>query len=258
MAFSHRSIFGHGPPTWPLFIVFPSGIPQTNSSPTMDKIKKWLFNWDKCPTLLHAVADRRWRALRQHYEPCLNAWRNRIRILAWIGTFGIPSAYPCRRRYALKTPMIETRGTEVKEQYAEWLQGYRWDDFLTVTFRQSRKEPYYALRHVGNALRNSHNVARAFLVAEPHQSGDLHIHGIIAGSEVQGRGFYGVEGNNMDTPTGIWGDMFRRFGRSKVEPCKNHEAVSMYCSKYILKQQSRVCDYYEVIGNKLAWERGRL
>ncbi|MBA7581134.1 hypothetical protein ES708_23036 [subsurface metagenome] len=35
-----------------------------------------------------------------------------------------------------------TRGQEVREQYAEWLQGYNWDYFATITFRKPRKEPY--------------------------------------------------------------------------------------------------------------------
>lgn len=143
-----------------------------------------------------------------------------------------------------------TRTNLQREQYTEWLQGYRWDYFLTSTFRSPRREPYYALKAVSSELQN-HNVARAFLVAEPHQSGDLHIHGIVAGSIRNGK-------NLMDTPEGIWQGLFKRFGRAKVEPCSSHEAVTGYCSKYILKQQSRCCDYYEIYGNKLTWERGKL
>lgn len=143
-----------------------------------------------------------------------------------------------------------TRTNMQREQYAEWLQGYRWDAFLTSTFRRPRKEPYYALQAVRGELER-HNVVRGFLAAEPHQSGDLHIHGIVAGSIRNGHSL-------MDSPTGIWEGLFKRFGRAKVEPCNNHEAVTMYCSKYLLKQQSRVCDFYEVFGNRLAWKRGEL
>jgi hypothetical protein len=154
-----------------------------------------------------------------------------------------------------------TRTNTERLQYAEWLQDYRWDYFMTATFRKPRKEPYYALQHVWGQLQR-HNVARSFLAVEPHESGDLHIHGILAGSitrPVTLPGGMVVPGNNLiDTAEGIWGGLFKRFGRAKVEPCNSHEAVTMYCSKYILKQQSRAFDYYGVFGNKLTWQRGRV
>jgi hypothetical protein len=143
-----------------------------------------------------------------------------------------------------------TRTNLQREQYAEWLQGYRWDYFFTCTFRDARREPYYALEHVTSELVR-HNMARGFLVAEPLQSGDLHTHGIIAGSVRQER-------NLMAEPEVMWQGLFKRFGRSKVEYCHTVAAVTMYCSKYILKQQSRACDYYKIYGNKLTWERGKL
>lgn len=155
---------------------------------------------------------------------------------------------------------LTERHNDTRLQYAEFLQGFTWDYFLTATFRSPRREPYYALQHVWRELQR-HNVARAFLAAEPFQAcGDLHIHGIAAGTRNKGS-FYGVRARdgtplNIDTPQGIWHGLFKRFGRAKVGWCNSHEAVSMYCSKYILKQQSRVCDYYELFGNKASWQRG--
>ncbi|GAI13547.1 unnamed protein product, partial [marine sediment metagenome] len=73
------------------------------------------------------------------------------------------------------------RGELIKSQYAEFLQGYNWDYVLTSTFRKPRIEPYYALQSVWHELQH-YSVARAFLVAEPHQTGDLHIHGLAAGT----------------------------------------------------------------------------
>jgi hypothetical protein len=144
---------------------------------------------------------------------------------------------------------LAQRGGEIRQEYAEWLKGYYWDYFLTSTFRSPRVEPYYALNHCWQELRK-HNVFRSFLVAEPHQTGDLHIHGLVAG-----RG--GSWKPEIELPWDIWKGLFKRFGRAKVEACNNHEAVSMYCAKYLLKQQSRVCDYYEVFGSKGAWRDGR-
>ncbi len=141
------------------------------------------------------------------------------------------------------------RGRVVREQYAEWLQGYNWDYFLTSTFRKPRREPYYALRAVWGELERSF-VARAFLAVEPHQSGDLHIHGIVAGMPPGWR-------PEIPLPWDIWSGLFKRFGRAKVEACNTHEAVTAYCAKYVLKQQGRVADYYGIYGTKLAWQGGR-
>ena len=141
------------------------------------------------------------------------------------------------------------RGQQIRNDYADFLQGYHWDYFLTSTFRRPRKEPYYALQSVWHGL-EQHNVARAFLVAEPHQSGDMHIHGLIAGG---GPGWY----PEIQLPWDIWTSLHKRFGRARVEACNTQEAVTGYCAKYLLKQQSRVCDYYEIFGNKFAWQYGR-
>ena len=140
------------------------------------------------------------------------------------------------------------RGDKIRQDYAEWLQSYNWDYFLTSTFRQPRKEPYYALQSCWHVLQNDF-VARAFLVAEPHQSGDLHIHGLAAGT---GGGWR----PGIALPWDIWSSLFKRFGRAKVEACNTQEAVTGYCAKYLLKQQSRVCDYYEIFGSKNAWRNG--
>jgi len=147
---------------------------------------------------------------------------------------------------------IESKRTgSTKAEYAEWLQMYNWDYFITVTFRKQRKEPYYVLESVFNELSYEYFVARAFLGCEPHQSGDLHIHGILAGPAP---GWL----PEIALPWEIWSGMFKRFGRSKVEACNSAEAVSAYCAKYVLKQQSRVCDYYAVYGSRLDWQGGLL
>lgn len=96
-----------------------------------------------------------------------------------------------------------------------------------------------------------HHVARAFLACEPFQSGDVHIHGIVAGYPPGWK-------PEIDLPWDIWAGLFERFGRAKVEACNSYEAVTAYCAKYILKQQGRVGDYYEVFGDAFAWRGGVL
>lgn len=145
-----------------------------------------------------------------------------------------------------------------RDAYAEFLQTFLWEDMITITFRSARKEPYYAAKSVWSELysgQNSegkyNNVTRAFLAVEPFQSGDLHIHGLIAGN---------LKGwkPEMSLPWEIFDSMFKRFGRSRIEACNSMEAVTNYCAKYILKQQSRVCDFYYLFGEKFSWENGLL
>ncbi len=147
-------------------------------------------------------------------------------------------------------PGSQKRGQEIRQHYAEWLQGYNWDYLATITFRSPRREPYYALTHAWSEL-GKHNVARAFLGVEPHQSGDLHIHGLLAGPAPGWR-------PEIELPWQIWDGLFHRFGRARVEACNTHAAVTAYCSKYILKEQDRVADYYGVYGSQLSWQGGKL
>lgn len=185
-------------------------------------------------------------------------------------------------------PKISTttaRGNYIREQYADWLSKYNFDYFFTATFRTAnktvpasdvriydantgefkreeywswrgssiggkpRREPYYAIKNVWQEL-VLYDVKRGFLVAEPHQSGDLHIHGIIAGGL--------PKQEPIALPWDIWHGLFDRFGRAKVEAPNKHQCVTMYCSKYLLKQQHRACDYYEVFGDAVYWRSGVL
>lgn len=164
-----------------------------------------------------------------------------------------------REDYNAYLAAIESRRLGwTREAYAEFLQSFCWEDMITVTFREPRKEPYYAAKNVWRVLFNGQNsaghyncVSRAFLAVEPFQSGDLHIHGLIAGN------VRGVK-PEMALPWEIYDSLFTRFGRTRVEACNSMEAVTNYCAKYILKQQSRVCDFYYLFGDKYSWENGIL
>ena len=135
---------------------------------------------------------------------------------------------------------------DIQDSYSDWLQRYHWEYFFTSTFREPRREPYYAMKAVWAEL-SKYYVARAFIGVEPHNSGDLHLHGIIAG---RGEGWK----PEIRLPWEIWHGLFKRFGRAKVEACNSQEKVSAYCSKYILKAQNNVVDHYSLFGSKNAWK----
>ena len=140
--------------------------------------------------------------------------------------------------------------------YAEFIKGYWWDNYFTSIFDREksyihtgRKEPYYAIKHVVAELKKC-NAVRGFVVAEPFQSGDLHIHGIFAGAGP----FWKPE---LLLPWEIWDKLFKRFGRAKVERSTIRKRCLCIAQIY-LKQQSRVCDYYELFGNGLSWLDGKI
>lgn len=141
------------------------------------------------------------------------------------------------------------RGQWTKEGYADFLKSYNWDYFMTVTFEKPRLDPYYAMKTVYNTLEKN-NVARAFMGCERFKTGgdELHIHGLVSGPPVGWK-------PEINMPWEIWEDLFEKHGRSKIEAANSQEAVSGYCSKYILKDQSKVMDYYDFFGSKLSWEK---
>jgi hypothetical protein len=141
-----------------------------------------------------------------------------------------------------------SRGGWTQDAYSKFLQLYYWEFIFMVSFRIPRSDPYYASKAVWSELRK-YNVSRAFIGVEPHQSGDLHLHGLAAGNI---RGWL----PEIALPWDIWPGLFKRFGRSSVQAVNSPEAVSNYCAKEVLKQQSRVCDYYDFYGRKFAWQQG--
>lgn len=153
----------------------------------------------------------------------------------------------------------QKRNQVEREQYAEFLQKYHWDAFFTVTFRKPRKEPYYAMQSVYHTLERDCSVSRSFMGCEPHQSGDLHIHGLAAGFKMRTTGSpFGVFENRIADPGDMWGVLFKTYGRSKVEAIRSGRSVTTYCAKYILKQQSRCADFYEFFGTTPSWKHGLL
>ena len=67
---------------------------------------------------------------------------------------------------------------DAHQAWGEFLSPVPWDSFFTVTFEKSRKDAYYALQTVARVLSLPPGDT-AFLAAEPHQSGDQHVHGLI-------------------------------------------------------------------------------
>lgn len=156
---------------------------------------------------------------------------------------------PCRPRFA-PVQMNERSGVNrVREQYADWLTRYNWEDFITITYKSPRREPYYALKHAWTTLK-SHGARTGFLVAEPHQTGFLHLHGLISGPPPPWR-------PPLELPWDIEQDLRKRYGISGVRPVREVGGASGYCAKYILKSQDTM-DLYDVCGESFWWKNNLL
>lgn len=132
-----------------------------------------------------------------------------------------PRPYPCRARYVLNQAL--------KEGWFEFLDRYKWDAFLTVTYREPRlpRHADASLNAIAKVVRR-HTHRHFFLGGELHISRALHVHGLLqlpardpAAKRVQG--------------TDLWRELFERFGRSQVSAVQANEAVSIYVSKYCVK-----------------------
>lgn len=124
-------------------------------------------------------------------------------------------------------------GDELRHELASWLQaGFAWDYFLTITFRWWARpdQSFQHFEYVHRALARYHP-GHLFLGAELHSKGDLHLHGLY---QCQSPTFPGQVSN--PAPDVLWTRLFERFGRAKVERIHSQEAVSKYCTKYVVKE----------------------
>lgn len=123
--------------------------------------------------------------------------------------------------------------------------GKTWDVFLTVTFKRPRKDPYYALKAVVTTLKALDVFRSAFLVAEYHLSGNVHIHGVAQWQSWFGKGVMRAVSEQADWEStyrsAVWGMLFKSHGRSSVEPIRSPAAIEKYIAKYCAKD---LTDHY--------------
>ncbi len=116
--------------------------------------------------------------------------------------------------------------------FGEFLAGLAdWDWFLTLTFR----EPASALASVTaiaewfGCIEQQASHLVGWVMAEEFGlfGGRFHCHGLVAGVRELERGFW-------------WAEAFRRFGRSRIEPCDSRRAAAFYSAKYAAKQLGNI------------------
>lgn len=133
---------------------------------------------------------------------------------------------------------------EYRQELANWLCGQKWDYFLTVTFKTPENRPDRAVQRVKRELESY--PARSFIASECHEKGDYHVHGLFHYDR-----YLSPEIPHYDlSATTLWGALYSRFGRSRVEVVKSPLAVTLYCAKYVTKELSD----YDVAGSPRHWQ----
>jgi len=120
---------------------------------------------------------------------------------------------------------------ELKDGWAAFLSRYRWDYFLTVTFKSPRL-PNHAqstLLQIGRVI-ESRTAGRYFLGSELHVSRMLHVHGLLQAPHITDTSATRAVANRL------WRSFREQFGRSQVRPVRSVEAVRDYCTKYCTKE----------------------
>lgn len=137
------------------------------------------------------------------------------------------------------------RSTESRNSYAAYLQSLNWDYIVTVTFRKARYDGIKTLESVWSSLHNDCFTKRAFLATENHRyPGSVHVHGLVSDYD-------GKRKPNMVLPWQMWDSLFRRFGRTTVDPVRSQADVTSYCSKYVTKALSN----YGFYGQPGFWDK---
>lgn len=123
--------------------------------------------------------------------------------------------------------------SEYSDAISTWLQSTPWDYFFTITTRKARRDSVAFIRDVKAELLRGNQTQKIFVACEPFKlNKDLHAHGLLLqGGQVDSDGSY----RNTITTYNLWHDLFRRFGRSRVETINSRRQVANYCTKYVTK-----------------------
>jgi len=129
---------------------------------------------------------------------------------------------------------------QIRQAYAEHLQQYPWDYFITQTFRHNVRDGLRASQSFWDILEGKFAATRAFVAVERHKLDGIHLHALT-------RHCF-----DRINERALWKYLFKAEGRSKVEIPRYHSQalVTWYCSKYVVKEGDYDFHYF---GDKSAW-----
>lgn len=134
-----------------------------------------------------------------------------------------------RTRFRNDEETIIARRTLNRDSHLGWqelLSATDWDWFITVTFARTRKDVILALNSVESAFKRYYLHPTAFLAAEYHQEGTVHVHGLFRWCR---------KCKSEYDATLLWHSLFRQFGRAEVRTPIQKADVVKYTTKYCVK-----------------------
>ena len=124
-----------------------------------------------------------------------------------------------------------------REAYAEHLNSFPWDIYLTQTFKRTRRDGINAARTVWHYLDDKFCASRAFIAVEPHYLDGIHLHGLIRVPEWHEK-----------LPLAIHRYFTKAFGWNVTSVARSQGIISWYCSKYVVKEND-----FHYFGDKDSW-----
>lgn len=147
---------------------------------------------------------------------------------------------------------------DVRTAWGEWLGGFPWDAWGTLTFRWA--DPTHAQldrafgRFITTVRMWADDEAPYFLGHEVGAGGRAHLHCLIGGL----RGWDGAQRSRL------WGWWFKRYGRCEVRGYDPEKGAAHYVSKYITKALAhydvdlgRWTQWHQPTNGSPSWKRRR-
>lgn len=120
--------------------------------------------------------------------------------------------------------------TPLQDGWVKFLEPMGFDCFFTITYRLPARSWTSAIWRAKKFLIRYYSGrgerARAFIVAEPHELGHYHVHGLL---DTHG---------SFELRRHLWAACKNRHGICRFEPLDDKEAVRIYVTKYCLKESS--------------------
>ena len=122
-----------------------------------------------------------------------------------------------------------------KKSWAEMLLQMGFDAWFTLTFRDPASSAILALDRTTRLMKKAHKAigidCNAFVVAEQHQNGTYHAHGLLRIGAL-------TKEFEQEFLRHFWQVAFEAYGRNSFTRIVNQDAVTLYVAKYVTKDMA--------------------
>lgn len=126
---------------------------------------------------------------------------------------------------------------DLKESWAKFLERFEFDCFFTLTYRAPATSAILSIDRASRLLGKFYDSLKiplqSFIVAEQHESGTYHAHGLLRLGTLN-------KENQVLLCRALWKAGWQKYGRCSFELIRSSEDVRAYVGKYLTK---RVADH---------------